>query len=269
MSLPCDKCIKGTIHKGQPVGTETPTFGLETYVTSADAPKGTVVMLADIFGWKMANSRLLADAYAKEGGYRVYLPDLFPYEPISAEQVEAILPIEDEKPRSFLEDLYYKVPLYAKVIPFLFFARASVSMAKIKQFVEAAKDAHPDEPVYVVGFCFGGRHAFMAATDRLRAGAVSAVAAVHPSLVSLPGDFKGYRNVPTLVLLGGNDPAFPPESVDKAEKLVTAAGAEYKATTYEGMPHGFAVRANVSDPALAATMETAKQDVLAWFAAHA
>jgi hypothetical protein len=34
-----------------------------------------IVFIPDIFGWEMSNSRLLADSFAKEGGFLVYLPN--------------------------------------------------------------------------------------------------------------------------------------------------------------------------------------------------
>ena len=34
-----------------------------------------MVIIPDLFGWKLNNSRVLADRYAERGGYTVYLPD--------------------------------------------------------------------------------------------------------------------------------------------------------------------------------------------------
>lgn len=52
--------------------------GFKTYVTdppSGVAAKGIVVIIPDVFGWTLNNSRVLADRYAERGGYTVYLPD--------------------------------------------------------------------------------------------------------------------------------------------------------------------------------------------------
>ena len=41
----------------------------------AAAARGIVVIVPDLFGWKLNNSRVLADRYAERAGYTVYLPD--------------------------------------------------------------------------------------------------------------------------------------------------------------------------------------------------
>jgi len=38
-------------------------------------PKGLIVIIPDIFGWSLINTQVLADEYAKECGFLVYLPD--------------------------------------------------------------------------------------------------------------------------------------------------------------------------------------------------
>lgn len=77
-AIQCRDCISGTIHTGKPTGVQILFHGLPTYVTRPDEgepEKGIIIFIPDIFGWKFANSRLLADKYAKKGGYTVYLPD--------------------------------------------------------------------------------------------------------------------------------------------------------------------------------------------------
>ena len=62
--------------EGTPTGTISKLHGLNTYIARPEGtPKGLVVIIPDIFGWEMSNSRLLADSYAKAGGFLVYLPD--------------------------------------------------------------------------------------------------------------------------------------------------------------------------------------------------
>jgi dienelactone hydrolase len=85
-AIQCRDCISGSVHAGKPVGNEITFHGLPTYVTRPDEgtpEKGIIVFIHDIFGWKFANSRLLADKYAKKGGYIVYLPDFMRGESIN------------------------------------------------------------------------------------------------------------------------------------------------------------------------------------------
>ena len=77
-SMPCKDCASGVLHEGTPAGREETIHGLMTYVTdppSGVAAKGIVVIIPDLFGWSLNNSRVLADRYAERGGYTVYLPD--------------------------------------------------------------------------------------------------------------------------------------------------------------------------------------------------
>ena len=77
-SMPCKDCASGVLHAGTPSGREETIHGLATYVTdppSGVAAKGIVVIIPDVFGWSLTNSRVLADRYAERGGYTVYLPD--------------------------------------------------------------------------------------------------------------------------------------------------------------------------------------------------
>jgi dienelactone hydrolase len=72
----CRDCISGTLATETPTGTEVTLHGLRTYVSLPNGqPKAVIVVISDMFGWTLPNSRLLADKYAKNGGFLVYLPD--------------------------------------------------------------------------------------------------------------------------------------------------------------------------------------------------
>ena len=77
-AVQCRDCVSGAIHTGNPTGVEITYQGLRTYVSRPDeetTEKGIIIFITDIFGWEFPNSRLLADKYAKKGGYTVYIPD--------------------------------------------------------------------------------------------------------------------------------------------------------------------------------------------------
>lgn len=71
----CDDCKIGFAWDGQPTGSENKIANNDTYVTgtSRDA---AVFVIADYYGWKFTNLRLLADHFANEANATVYLPDL-------------------------------------------------------------------------------------------------------------------------------------------------------------------------------------------------
>jgi carboxymethylenebutenolidase len=97
--------------------------------------------------------------------------------------------------------------------------------------------------LFTVGFCFGGRLAFLTATLGLDlAGAIGFYGVPlgparndMPEPVALAASMEG----PILGLFGGADPAIPAESVAAFEAALTAAGVEHRLVSYDGAPHSF------------------------------
>ena len=93
----CPDCFSGTISIDSPTGTITTIHDLPTYVTTPEdgvKPKGLVVFIADSFGYTLPNNQVLADQYARKGGFLVYVPDfmggeLYQQTPASASHKEA------------------------------------------------------------------------------------------------------------------------------------------------------------------------------------
>jgi dienelactone hydrolase len=77
--MSCPACFQGFVRTdAQPSGRETKLHGLDCYIASppnGGKAKGSVVIVPDAFGWVFTNNRLLADEYARQGGFNVYLPD--------------------------------------------------------------------------------------------------------------------------------------------------------------------------------------------------
>lgn len=74
----CDNCFSGNLRSGTPTGTEIKLGGLDTYIAVPEnkEPTGAVLVITDVFGWKLVNSRLISDELAK-GGLLAILPDFF------------------------------------------------------------------------------------------------------------------------------------------------------------------------------------------------
>lgn len=74
--ITCKNCLTGQVQQEVPTGTVETVHDLQSYVARPQGEaKGVVVIITDIFGWELTNSRLMADFYAKEGGYLAYVPD--------------------------------------------------------------------------------------------------------------------------------------------------------------------------------------------------
>jgi len=95
--------------------------------------------------------------------------------------------------------------------------------------------------VFTVGFCFGGRQSWFAATRNDLAGAVGFYGRPCVARDGTPGPAQRAAELkaPILGLMGGADPAIPAEEVAAFERALTEAGIEHELVTYEGAPHSF------------------------------
>jgi carboxymethylenebutenolidase len=97
------------------------------------------------------------------------------------------------------------------------------------------------DPIFTVGFCFGGRHSWLAAASgHGLAGAVG--------FYGIPGERHGEPGptqraaeieAPILGLMGGDDRAVSADAVAAFERALTAAGVDHELVVYDGAPHSF------------------------------
>ncbi|MBA2888725.1 dienelactone hydrolase family protein [Nonomuraea soli] len=91
-------------------------------------------------------------------------------------------------------------------------------------------------PVFVVGFCFGGAHAWrVAASVEGFAGGVG----YYGSLRFIDGWEPKGPGSPVLMLLGGADRGATPEQFAALRSSLERAGIEVEQHVYEGAPHSF------------------------------
>jgi carboxymethylenebutenolidase len=124
--------------------------------------------------------------------------------------------------------------------------------------------------VFTVGFCFGGRAAFLGATLGLRLGGVIGfygwpVGERWGTDIPAPSDVAAEIEAPVLGIFGGADAGIPPEAVAEFDRSLRAAGVEHELVTYPGAPHSFFDRkaADFADASAAAW-----DRVLQFIAAH-
>jgi carboxymethylenebutenolidase len=97
--------------------------------------------------------------------------------------------------------------------------------------------------VFVVGFCFGGRIAFLSAAE---VPGLAGVVGFYGRLGTREGDVwpmpaeetRRMRS-PVLGLFGGADPGIPPTDVARFEQQLAAANVTHHIETYAGAPHSF------------------------------
>jgi carboxymethylenebutenolidase len=96
--------------------------------------------------------------------------------------------------------------------------------------------------IFTVGFCYGGRHSWLAAAARDGlAGAIGFYG--RPGLGSdgSPGPTQraGELRAPILGLMGGADAGIPVDEVRAFEQALADAGVEHEIEVYDGAPHSF------------------------------
>lgn len=99
------------IHSGNPLGSISIQHGLRTYVSlpcsaherKAEGQVGkkhdTVILISDIFGIDLVNSKLVADEWAGQG-YKVLLPDFFEGDAIPDSLLQVIILLFPSSPFS-------------------------------------------------------------------------------------------------------------------------------------------------------------------------
>ncbi|HUF01336.1 MAG TPA: dienelactone hydrolase family protein [Gaiellaceae bacterium] len=119
--------------------------------------------------------------------------------------------------------------------------------------------------VFAVGFCFGGRHSWLAAASgHGLAGAIGFYGRTVEGMDGSPGPTQQAPEMtaPILALMGGDDPGIPVEDVNAFDEALGEAGVEHEVVVYPGAPHSFFDRKHEE---FAAESEDAWNRVLAFF----
>jgi carboxymethylenebutenolidase len=98
------------------------------------------------------------------------------------------------------------------------------------------------DAVFTLGFCFGGRHSWLAsAGGHGLAGAIGFYGRPGIGADGAPGPAQGAGEMeaPILGLMGGADPGIPPEDVAAFETALRDAGVAHELVVYDGAPHSF------------------------------
>jgi carboxymethylenebutenolidase len=124
------------------------------------------------------------------------------------------------------------------------------------------------EPVFTVGFCFGGRNSWLAAASgHGLAGAIGFYGRPGPGNDGSPGPSQRASELtcPILALQAGDDAGIPVEDSEAFDEALTAAGVEHDVVIYPGAPHSFFDRKYEE---FAADSEDAWNRVLAFLERH-
>ncbi|KAL6807912.1 Alpha/Beta hydrolase protein [Trichoderma sp. SZMC 28013] len=272
--MSCPNCYRGSVHEGEPRGTVTHAYGLDTYVVEpADGapPKGIVVVIPDAFGWAFVNIRLAADKYADLGGFKVYAPDFMNGRPAPLYTIDDFKTMSSPSAGIFTK-IYHFFHALGGMIPFLAHNWPTRAWPRVKGFFEQLrKEEGASLPVGAVGFCWGGKQViFLGRGDTIDGRPLMDVGFTgHPSFLSLNSDIENLK-LPVSFALGEHDDYLPVEKADGIRAILEAKpeAARGELTVYPEAGHGFCVRADQKHPDSVQQANDAAEQCVKWFTAH-
>ncbi|SCU92495.1 LAME_0F00210g1_1 [Lachancea meyersii CBS 8951] len=230
-------CFTGSLHEGEASGAIKEAFGLETYITGSSSSAKIIVILTDVFGLNLINTKLIADQFGK-AGYEVYVPDI-----LFGEAIE-------------------KVDESVNIQEFIHKHRPEVTRPIVDKFLLRLKEKLNPKFLGVIGYCFGAKYAL----DHIKAEApvANAAAIAHPSFIEV-NQLKVIGKSPLLISAAQDDHIFPMELRHESEKTLIESGAVFRLDLFGNVSHGFAVRGDLSDPLVKYAKEKVFSDQLDWF----
>jgi carboxymethylenebutenolidase len=127
---------------------------------------------------------------------------------------------------------------------------------------------HASDAIFTVGFCFGGRHSWLAAAaGHGLAGAIGFYGRPGEAADGTAGPTQraGEFEAPILALMGGADESIGPEDVEDFHDALDLAGIDHEVVVYDGAPHSFFDRRY---EAFAEASDDAWERVLAFIERH-
>lgn len=83
----CANCVIGSLDEGTPKGKESTIAGVPCYISDPSTGSSAAIILGtDVFGYKLPNARLIADAFA-DNGFLCVVPDYFKREPMDMQML--------------------------------------------------------------------------------------------------------------------------------------------------------------------------------------
>ena len=239
----------GSTWAGTPSGTDLSAIPgvsppMSAYVSTPPdgiSTSGVVLLITDIFGIHRPNPRLWCDRLAAKG-FAVLAPDFF-------------------RGRAFPPD----APLTAEAfMPWLAkFPREGVMQDALGAVAFAAEE-WPGVPVSAVGFCWGGLYVALLAGGE--SPAIAAGALLHPSLLTSE-DVAGIAR-PVFVATNGEDQQVSDAFRAEIQSILATKPFPTATQHWEEMRHGWTLRGDESDPAIATAAEDAFERAAGWLGVH-
>jgi carboxymethylenebutenolidase len=191
------------------------TMGGYLAAPAAPGPHPAIFVIQEIFGVN-AHMRDVTERFAR-AGYLAVSPDIF----------HRFAPGYEGS----YEDIQASIALTGKLTP----EGVRADLAATHAWLAARSDVRPGR-IAAIGYCMGGRLAFVANAALPLAAAVSYYGGgIATNLLELAGALHG----PQLLVWAGNDPWIPPADRDRVHAAVRAAGKRCVNVEFSGVNHGF------------------------------
>lgn len=162
------------------------------------------------------------------------------------------------------------------VIPFLIFARPAKAEPRVMDFFKAIRaNEAKDLPVATAGFCWGAYFVTRLCWDQTKSDdgkrLVDCGFVAHPSSLKYPGDMEMIV-LPYSCAAAEHDMQMSPANAQQTKDVLTAKtaktkdqGVEHEFVMYDGVHHGFAVRADEDEQNEADAGKKAEAQAVNWF----
>ncbi|KAF2712029.1 hypothetical protein K504DRAFT_464129 [Pleomassaria siparia CBS 279.74] len=288
--MACPDCFRGGKATGEPQGSIATLYDVETYVAgtpSSTTSQSTIIYYTDAFGLALVNNKVLADAYALATGFRVLVPNVIPGGPMSPDVMpimdQVMAPVSLFDVRGQVSRVFNVFRAMTYFVPFFYraFPSSKASFTNSVDYARKVKAELPDgAKLGVAGFCWGGYQSInMCSLPAVEGGngrLVDAQFCAHPSGLRVPDDIvNAVTKFKSAVAIAHakDDFGLPTKNVEEAEAVLRQKagsgdgenGFHYEIKVYEGVGHGFAVRAKPESPEEADGADEAKAQAIAWF----
>ncbi|KAJ7079822.1 alpha/beta-hydrolase [Mycena belliarum] len=227
-----------------PQGKNVTINGVLTYVSLPKNkkfdPTAAVLLLTDVFGLPSPDNLLLADQWA-EAGFATYAPDYLNGNALAMGGDITAWAVNHTEVQT-------TPPLLAVI---------------------GALKSHGITKLAATGYCFGGLYTTrLVQNNTVRVGTMA-----HPSSLNVPTDFELVKAQSHAAIEINNaelDTGFTPAVALQTDAVLGNGhyAPGYFRRQFDGVAHGFAVRANASDPVQVAAKQGAFDTSLAWIKAH-
>ncbi|KAJ6613335.1 dienelactone hydrolase [Mycena sp. CBHHK59/15] len=261
--MSCPDCFRGNVLEGEPTGVISDIDGAYLAKGSGETSQRAIVLLTDIFGLPLKNSKLLADNFALHLGCDVWVPDLFAGHPPATEWQLRMLPEKAGDKISFFDIIKFIFSILPSIPP-IFRNRSAVVDPRTISFVKKMQESKKYEKLGAIGYCLGGGIALRIAPAEL----FQSIVVAHPSP---PTDeqVKAIK-VPVLWECAEDDMGIKAPRLREIEAIYEGRRgsddfADYEIKVYKGTAHGFAARPNLAYPEVKDAFEKAFQQAVDWF----